>query len=221
MGKVNRETVPTRDRILEAAIQVFSQEGFVGATTREIARVAGVNEVTLFRHFQSKEQLLKAVAEHITALRLEALSHQDEWTYDLRRDLLYYAKIHDDMLEEYQALFRMFIGEAQRHPREALQVLQQSFQPWREKLISYLRSCVERGSIRPDVELLLAADQFTGMLLSGMIRRHVLPTARNYSRDRYVCECVDIFIRGIGTAAVTSDSSSSYLATNRNDRFET
>lgn len=214
MGKVNRETVPTRDRILEAAIKVFSQEGFVGATTREIARVAGVNEVTLFRHFQSKEQLLAAVAEHITALRLEALSHQDEWTYDLRRDLLYYAKIHDDMLEEYQALFRMFIGEAQRHPREALQVLQQSFQPWREKLISYLRSCVERGSIRPDVELLLAADQFTGMLLSGMIRRHVLPTARNYSRDRYVWECVDIFIRGIGTAAVTSDSSSSYFGGN-------
>jgi AcrR family transcriptional regulator len=214
MGKVNRETVPTRDRILEAAIKVFSQEGFVGATTREIARVAGVNEVTLFRHFQSKEQLLAAVAEHITALRLEALSHQYEWTYDLRRDLLYYAKIHDDMLEEYQALFRMFIGEAQRHPREALQVLQQSFQPWREKLISYLRSCVERGSIRPDVELLLAADQFTGMLLSGMIRRHVLPTARNYSRDRYVWECVDIFIRGIGTAAVTSDSSSSYFGGN-------
>lgn len=214
MGKVNRETVPTRDRILEAAIKVFSQEGFVGATTREIARVAGVNEVTLFRHFQSKEQLLAAVAEHITALRLEALSHQYEWTYDLRRDLLYYAKIHDDMLEEYQALFRMFIGEAQRHPREALQVLQQSFQPWREKLISYLRSCVERGNIRPDVELLLAADQFTGMLLSGMIRRHVLPTARNYSRDRYVWECVDIFIRGIGTAAVTSDSSSSYFGGN-------
>jgi hypothetical protein len=157
---------------------------------------------------------LAAVAEHITALRLEALSHQYEWTYDLRRDLLYYAKIHDDMLEEYQALFRMFIGEAQRHPREALQVLQQSFQPWREKLISYLRSCVERGSIRPDVELLLAADQFTGMLLSGMIRRHVLPTARNYSRDRYVWECVDIFIRGIGTAAVTSDSSSSYFGGN-------
>ena len=69
MSRTNRATTETRDRLLKAAIEVFSIEGYVGATTREIARVAAVNEVTLFRHFQSKEQLLSAVAQHITATR--------------------------------------------------------------------------------------------------------------------------------------------------------
>lgn len=201
-GLKKQGTVKTRDRLLKAAIEVFSTEGFVGATTREIARVAGVNEVTLFRYFPSKEQLLGAVAQHITALKAEALAHQEEWTQDLHRDFLHYARLHDKMLEEYEALIRMFIGEAQRHPQEALQVLQQSFLPLREKLIAYLRNCIERGSVRPDVNLPLAVDQFTGMLLAGMVRRHVIPIMRGYSRAQYLEGCVELFVRGISTVVV-------------------
>lgn len=208
MAAPKRDTALTRDRLLQAAIQVFSTEGFVGATTREIARVAGVNEVTLFRHFQSKEQLLAAVAQHITALKAEALANQDEWTQDLRRDLLHYAKLHDDMLEENEALIRMFIGEAQRHPNEALQVFQQAFLPLREKLVAYLQNCVDRGMVRSDVDLPMAIDQFTGMLLAGMLRRHAAPIARGYSRDRYVQGCVDLFVRGIDSLISESSQNS-------------
>lgn len=207
MTGLKQGTVKTRARLLKAAIQVFSTEGFVGATTREIARVAGVNEVTLFRYFPSKEQLLGAVAQHITAQKAEALAHQEEWTQDLRRDLLHYATLHDNMLEENEALVRMFIGEAQRHPQEALQVLQQSFLPLRDKLIAYLRNCIERGSVCPDVDLPLAVDQFTGMLLAGMVRRHVFPVSRGYSRAQYVEGCVDLFVRGISTAVANPSRS--------------
>ncbi len=200
----------TRERLLRAAIEVFSIAGFVGATTREIARVAGVNEVTLFRHFQSKEQLLAAVAQHITALKAEALAHQDEWTQDLQRDLLHYARLHNAMLEENEALIRMFIGEAKRHPAEALQVLQQAFLPLREKLIDYLRSCVDQGNVRPDVDLSVAVDQLTGMLLAGMLRRHVMPVERGYSPDRYVESCVDLIVQGLSPISQSFTHSQSY-----------
>ncbi len=48
-------------RILEAALKVFASEGYTGATTRKIAEEANVAEVTLFRKFKSKENLLKEV----------------------------------------------------------------------------------------------------------------------------------------------------------------
>jgi AcrR family transcriptional regulator len=182
---------------LKAAIAVFSAEGILGATTREIARMAEVSEVTLFRHFRSKEQLLGAVSEHITALNSKALADQVEWTQNLQQDLLYYACLYDNMLEEHEALVRMFIGEAHRHPNKSLQVLQQYFLPLREKLVAYLQHSVEQGRVCPEVDLLLAVDQFTGMLLSGMLRRHVIPVERGYSRAQYVEECVDLFVRGI------------------------
>ncbi len=49
----------TRQRILDAALAVFGRDGISGATTREIARVAKVNEVTLFRYFKNKNELLR------------------------------------------------------------------------------------------------------------------------------------------------------------------
>src|SRR5829696_2511443 len=49
----------TRTAILNAAVQVFSQHGFRGSTTRRIADAAEVNEVTIFRYFGSKEALLQ------------------------------------------------------------------------------------------------------------------------------------------------------------------
>jgi len=199
MAEPKRGTGKTRDRLIEAAIKVLATEGIAGATTREIASVAGVSEVTLFRHFQTKEQLLRAVSQRITAMQEEALNHQEEWTQDLHRDLLHYAWLYNNMLEEHEALVRMFIGEAQRHPEEALRVLQQSALSIREKLMAYLQAGIERGTVRPDVDLSLAVDLFTGMLLSGMLRRHTVPVPRGYSRDRYIEGCVDFVVQSIGT----------------------
>lgn len=51
----------TEEKILSAAMKVFASKGFGGATTRKIAELAGVNEVTLFRKFQSKENILRMV----------------------------------------------------------------------------------------------------------------------------------------------------------------
>lgn len=51
-----------RARILEAAARVYAQHGYRGATTRRIAEEAGVNEITVFRHFGNKGALLDCVA---------------------------------------------------------------------------------------------------------------------------------------------------------------
>jgi AcrR family transcriptional regulator len=50
----------TRKRIIDAALRLFGQVGYIKASTRAIAEAAGVNEVTLFRHFGSKKNLLMA-----------------------------------------------------------------------------------------------------------------------------------------------------------------
>ena len=52
-----------RQQILKTAIRLFAQKGFRGTTTREIALAAGVNEVTIFRHFASKQDLYAAILE--------------------------------------------------------------------------------------------------------------------------------------------------------------
>jgi AcrR family transcriptional regulator len=57
----------TRDRLVEAALDVFGRRGFEGASTREIAKAAGANLAAIVYHFGSKDALYLAVAEHVVA----------------------------------------------------------------------------------------------------------------------------------------------------------
>ena len=52
-----------REQILQTAVELFSKKGFKGTTTKEIARVAGVSEAMVFRHFASKEELYGAILD--------------------------------------------------------------------------------------------------------------------------------------------------------------
>ena len=53
----------TRQRLLEAAVEIFGQRGLEGATVREIARASGQNVAAIAYHFGSKERLYAAVLE--------------------------------------------------------------------------------------------------------------------------------------------------------------
>jgi len=52
-----------REQILQTAVSLFSQRGFKGTTTKEIARVAGVSEAMVFRHFENKDALYEAILD--------------------------------------------------------------------------------------------------------------------------------------------------------------
>lgn len=56
----------TRRRLIEAAIRLFGERGFEGASTRDIARMAGVNAPALQYYFDSKEGLYRACIQHLT-----------------------------------------------------------------------------------------------------------------------------------------------------------
>jgi len=67
-------TVDARDRIIDAALTVFASHGFDGATTREIARQAGVSSALIHHHFQDKESLWNLVGARISAEFVEAMA---------------------------------------------------------------------------------------------------------------------------------------------------
>ncbi|MGB3708885.1 TetR/AcrR family transcriptional regulator [Gordonia sp. (in: high G+C Gram-positive bacteria)] len=52
------ENVPTRDRLLQAALVSFAERGFLGTTTRDIASAAGMSPAAVYVHYRSKEDLL-------------------------------------------------------------------------------------------------------------------------------------------------------------------
>jgi AcrR family transcriptional regulator len=53
-----------RDQIVHVAVSLFSERGFRGTTTKEIAHAAGISEAMVFRHFATKEELYAAILDH-------------------------------------------------------------------------------------------------------------------------------------------------------------
>ena len=53
-----------RRQIVRVAMRLFSERGFRGTTTKEIAQAAGVSEAIIFRHFATKDELYKAIIDH-------------------------------------------------------------------------------------------------------------------------------------------------------------
>src|SRR3954453_11998482 len=78
---------PTREAILDGALEVFSERSFEGATTREIAMRAGVTQPLLNYHFSSKDELWRSAVDRLfaglnnaLAARAEGLRGVDEVT---------------------------------------------------------------------------------------------------------------------------------------------
>src|SRR5580704_19557347 len=99
----------TKKRILDAAERVFSRDGFQGATTREIAREAGVNEVTLFRHFRTRDDLLRDTILCRSMAPEELIGPTSEWERDLPGQLEAYVRKYYEMLLDREALVRAVV----------------------------------------------------------------------------------------------------------------
>lgn len=197
-----RTTTPAREKLLRAAAVVFTRDGLQAATTRGIAQEAGVNEVTLFRLFETKERLLAEVLKNECLTQQNMMAARTSWTSDLRKDLRAHAKALNTALEKGEAMIRTLIGEARRQPAHAKEIIQNSIRPAREGFIDYLKQARDEGRIRADLNLSAAVDMFTGMLLAGMLRR-TSHGITEYPASTYLDTSVEIFVSGI--SLVTPD----------------
>lgn len=67
----------TRNKIMNVALSLFSEQGYYSTTTSQIANEAGVNEVTIFRHFKSKENLFQETTQnYVREIHLEEIINE-------------------------------------------------------------------------------------------------------------------------------------------------
>ena len=185
----------TRQRILQAAAQVFAEAGYARATTRALAAAAGVNEVTLFRHFGNKQNLFAAVIEQFggpaVTTALEA-----QLTGGYRQDLLTIGAQLLEVLMERKDALRLMLCEATHFP-EVQAVMVQNPRQIRLMLAKYLDQQIERGQVRP-LHPEAMAQAFLGMFFSYAIATGLLEDLVDpeLPTEELLAQFVDIFVMG-------------------------
>jgi AcrR family transcriptional regulator len=188
--------LPARQRILVAAAQVFAEQGYTGATTRRIAARAGVNEVTIFRQFGSKQNLLAEAVALAASLPGMEYGLADGRSTDLHGELLRMARRYLERMIEQRGLLLMTISAAARLPA-AGQALGLATLRQQQVLAGYLRQKLDPDSAASlDVED--AARHLLEMLLASALTYDLAPDPHlPPPPEKLAAAIVDFFLRAL------------------------
>jgi AcrR family transcriptional regulator len=184
-----------REAILRATIKLFAEAGSRGATTRRIAQEAGVNEVTLFRHFESKEALigeaLRWFAEQTTMKSLpeepvDPETELDEWCRD-----------HYKHLYRIRSLIRTSMGEYEEHPERCERAMRASIRIANE-LTEYLTTLQRRDLASRHWAPRAAAAMLMGAIFSDAMGRDTMPERYPFAMRDAVDKYLQLFLPAIG-----------------------
>jgi AcrR family transcriptional regulator len=192
-----------RERLLQAALKVFEESGSRGATTRRIASEAGVNEITLFRHFGSKAALLSEALADAGSTTVETGLPQEP--RDPHAELLAWSRAGFGHLMRHAAMIRTTLGELNEAPEAARCV---AGPPVRvhEELRSYLYRLRERGMVDGGWDPEAAANMLMGTLFADAIARDAVPERYAYSTDDAPELYLTLFLRAIGAVPLPAHS---------------
>lgn len=186
-----------RDQLLDAAARVYGEVGYRGATTRRIAFQAGVNEITLFRHFGSKDALIREAIERVS--RGSAAHSLPESPDDPVVEITDWARAHLADLRARRQLIRTCMGEFEEKrgiiPAEGTPTAQAA-----KMLSRYLRRLREAGLLTVPFDEGAASTMLMGVLFADAMGRDIMPDMFDNHPEEALAEYVRLFLRGIGVA---------------------
>jgi AcrR family transcriptional regulator len=188
-----------RRQILDAALKVFAEKGFKGATNQDIADAAGISPGLIYWYFDSKEDVLFALIENRVSPGGFPVPFEHLTTFPPEQVLPMLAHYGLSRLDNQDTfnLLRLFMGEAIRS-EQIRAIANHHINRLLDTLAHYLAAQMDQGKLRRD-DPLLCAQTFLAGLMASMIRRQFLadPRLLSYTADEIVNTVVGIFLRGM------------------------
>jgi AcrR family transcriptional regulator len=192
-----------RLQILRVAVSLFSQRGFRGTTTKEIAQAAGVSEAMVFRHFANKEELYTAILDHKACsdkiedpcvLVADAVRQKDDCA--VFETLAFSALEHHEHDRDFM---RLLLHSALEGHELAQMFWDRNLLQIYEFLGAYISERQRDGAFRP-LEPKLVVRAFIGMIIHHSLSNSLWDPARrllDITNEEAAREFTEILLRGI------------------------
>ncbi|BAU15107.1 TetR family transcriptional regulator [Leptolyngbya sp. NIES-3755] len=189
----------TRQRLIQAALELFTAHGVTDTTTKQIAELADVNEVTLFRHFGNKHGLLLAAIEE-AAVFIElgqTLVQQADQSAGVDQALKEYATACLEALERVPEMVRSVVGEAGQYPAENRKALGRGLTQANRYVAQYFDQMIQRRQMQPNLSAETLASLLNGMLLGYAVIEFTSEFHELWqSREEFLSNLVTLFLQG-------------------------
>jgi AcrR family transcriptional regulator len=193
--------------IVDAACRLFSEKGFRGVTTRELAAAVGVSEPVLYEHFRTKRDLYNAIIEAKASQGIEVVNRISEQFRKTDDDRAFFGALARSILDWYTndpAIIRLLLySNLEGH--DLKQLFHERSKQCFELVSMYVARRIEEGRIRK-VDPAVAARAFFGMIAHYALHAvifNVSPIPR--PPQRVISEMVDLYLNGLRTERKTDD----------------
>jgi len=155
----------TKKAILEAAITLFSENGYENTSIENIAKIAGIGKGTVYGYFQTKKEILKGFCEYeLEKIHMKLVNSSNQDAPILEQMLTIYMTefFHVTQNKEFGRLYmRESIFPSQSEAQNNQEIDDKYFQI----LFPILKKGQERGELRKDVELLYITAHFYSLYI--------------------------------------------------------
>jgi AcrR family transcriptional regulator len=196
-----------RQQIIDVAVQLFSQKGFRGTTTKEIALAAGVNEAIIFRHFATKRDLYAAIMDRkASSAEVQAMQQTLKEAMNSKDDRHVFASLAFHMLEFHErddTAMRLLLYSALEKHELAEMIFRHHISRTHAQLAAYVKQRVADGAFRR-VNPMLAVRSFLGMIINHVMHKKffefdgadALHLSNRLAAERFA----DLFLAGLQQA---------------------
>ena len=157
-----------REQIVGAATRVFAEKGFRRATTREVARAAGISEGTIYNYFEGKDALLMAILDGLNETERRAADFEEGMATDFRGFLKQYMRRRMSLIWENQEVFRVVLSEMLVNAELRERYLRHVVDPTMRIAEANFRSRMEQGEVR-ETDAPLAMRSVAGAVLGVLV----------------------------------------------------
>jgi AcrR family transcriptional regulator len=161
-----------RVRIIQAALKLFARDGYFRSSTRRIAEAAEVNEVTLFRHFGSKKNLLMACMQAFNTSGFSA-TFEKQLTGNYPKDVERLASLLAEDTNANVQMLQLMLCEARVIP-ELRQAILEGGQGNLQRLSAYFQRQIEAGVVRSDLSAEVLASTFSNLFSLNLIFENMI-----------------------------------------------
>ena len=194
---VMKEFSGTDEKIIKATFEILQREGFAKATTKKIAAEAGVNEVTIFRNFQNKNNLVEITKEYYLQRYLEKM--EEIFDFNENDEIEDYLQSNFigilNLSENDYSIIKLAMEEVRDVP-EKKQLISRITDIIISKLEEFFKSQIEKGKIR-QVDARVLAGMCFSITFQSVILYKIYDLSPSVETKQYANNFLDILYNGI------------------------